>query len=112
MTQIIFRGWAVPGGFESDGCTWAPDRLFGVDLRPACVWHDWARRHLVHYRRMTVGEADKLFRDYLVQLGAPKWLARVYWFGVKFMRPWFRATRPLPTDNWRRYLSRDGGTIS
>lgn len=32
----------VPPDFLSDGCSCAPDRLFGVDLTPACRLHDAA----------------------------------------------------------------------
>lgn len=28
--------------FESNGCSYAPDEFGGVDLRPACHFHDWA----------------------------------------------------------------------
>lgn len=32
---------SIPAGFRDDGCSGAPDRLFGVDLRWACRVHDW-----------------------------------------------------------------------
>lgn len=28
--------------FESDGCSCSPDEFGGVNLRPACHFHDWA----------------------------------------------------------------------
>ncbi len=31
-----------PDWFESNGCSNAPDVLFGADLRPAAHFHDWA----------------------------------------------------------------------
>lgn len=31
----------IPVGFRDDGCSSAPDRLFGRNLRPACRAHDW-----------------------------------------------------------------------
>lgn len=104
----IFHGWVVPEGFVSDGCTCAPDELFGVDLRPACEWHDWARRHLVHYGVMTVQEADKLFKAYLIRLGLPRWCAHLYWLGVKIGRPWFSRTYPVPRPEWLRYVRKPG----
>ena len=59
MSEINeFEGWRVPPEFVSDGCTWAPDKLLRVDLKPACVWHDWARRQLVPFTDMTIEEAD------------------------------------------------------
>lgn len=96
--MIEFEGWRVPPGFRSDGCTFAPDSWFGRDLKPACVLHDFLRRHGV----IPVPEADKLFRRHLIALGAPAWLARIYWLVVKLTRPWFSAVRPLP-GNWAEY---------
>jgi hypothetical protein len=32
----------VPEGFIDDGCSKAPDRWLGFDLRHACRLHDWA----------------------------------------------------------------------
>ena len=107
--MIIFEGWRVPNGFSSDGCTFAPDTLFGVNLKPACVLHDFARRHLVHYRALTVSEADALFRRHLKALGAPSWLATLYWFAVKITRPWFQKTQPIPTSTWLPYLRKEAG---
>lgn len=31
----------IPGDFEFDGCTFAPDEIGGLDLTPACCVHDW-----------------------------------------------------------------------
>ena len=31
----------IPEGFISDGCTNAPDTIFGFDLSDGCVIHDW-----------------------------------------------------------------------
>lgn len=104
--MIEFEGWRVPPGFSSDGCTLSPDRPFGINLRPACILHDFARRHLVHYSQMTISEADAMFRRHLKALGAPSWLATLYWFGVKVIRPWFRATQPVPTSAWLEYLKK------
>lgn len=116
--QIEWDGWRVPPKFASDGCS------VPFFLRPAlaivyallamkesryvaaCIWHDWARRHLVHYGLMTVQEADWAMRNYLRALGMKKWLAQVFWLGVKIMRPWFRKTRPIPYNSWKPFLQR------
>lgn len=122
MAELIQHdGWIVPPTFteHSDGCSvpWLLRPLLGLVYRlmadreeryvKACYWHDWARRHLVHYGVMTVQEADWGMRNYLRELGMPRWLAQAYWLGVKVLRPWFRATRPIPPDHkeWRFYLT-------
>lgn len=115
--HISIDGWRVPPGFKSDGCTCAPDRLLGVDLRAACIWHDWARRHLVHYDALTVQQADALFHRLLIELFkrqdllnvATRAIARLYWFGNKLLRARFTATRSLPVPMWRIYLKNDPG---
>jgi len=99
LSQNVTIGrWTIPEGFVSDGCTWAPDRWFGVDLSPACLLHDFLRRYAI----VTVREADRELHAQLIELGAPRWLARFYWFVVKITRPWFRRTEALPRK-WRAY---------
>lgn len=106
---ITFEGWRVPPGFISDGCTCAPDRWPIIDsffpprahwitLTPACVLHDFQRRHAV----VPVKDADARLKRFLIHLGAPHWLASIYWVGDKLLRPLFRATQPLP-GLWREY---------
>ena len=95
---VVFNGWRVPPGFKSDGCTWAPDEWFGTDLKPACILHDFLRR----YALVTVQDADRIFHRYLIALGAPRWLARFYWFVVKITRWRFKHTEKLPYD-WSEY---------
>lgn len=101
----MFDGWRIPPDFRSDGCTLAPDRLFGIDLRPACRMHDFHRVYLVHDRYMTVQQADWIFRRHLIALGCPPIIARLYWLAVKIARPWFMAGKPLP-DRWAEYAHR------
>lgn len=112
---ISIDGWKVPPEFRSDGCTCAPDRLFGVDLRPACIWHDWARRHLVHHGMMTVKMADARLHRFLVELlsrtgqlnAVTRMIARLYWLVAKVLRSRFRATQTVPTRAWDSYLKQD-----
>ena len=77
----------VPADFPSDGCTLAPDRLFGYDFTDACRLHDYMRRSGLY----SVKDADRLFHRYLKEVvGAPRWLARLYWFAVKITRPFYK----------------------
>ncbi len=101
--EFHIDGWYVPVGFYSDGLTGAPESWFGNTLTNAGIWHDWARRHLVHYNVITVQEADRLFHKFLIQLGAPRWLARLYWFWVKITRNRYKTTQPIRPE-WQDYL--------
>lgn len=67
-----------PDNFKSDGCTWAPDFWKGIDLRPACFYHDWA------YESKLISKwfADYYFYGNLRQLGMPIIPALFYWLGV------------------------------
>lgn len=107
MSEINeFEGWRVPPEFVSDGCTWAPDKLLRVDLKPACVWHDWARRQLVPFTDMTIEEADAHFYRYLIKQGLWRPVGRVYWNMVKFARRFYKSR--MPQQNVRRqYYVRD-----
>lgn len=96
--MIEFEGWRVPPGFVSDGCTCAPDAWRGRPLTDACVLHDFLRRHGI----VPTSEADKILRRHLLKLGAPAWLARLYWLSVKLMRWRFTFTAPLPPA-WSGY---------
>ncbi len=99
--MIEFEGWRVPPGFKCDGCTGVPDRLFSIDLEPACILHDFMRRHAI----VPAAEADKLFRRHMIALGAPAWLARLFWLVIKVARPWFYYTEPVPTK-WLGFTER------
>lgn len=91
-------GWRVPDNFRSDGCTFAPDRWFGKDLTPACRLHDFLRL----YDLVPVEEADRIFYHKLLELGAPRLLARIYWVGVKLLRPFREKPQKLPLW-WEQY---------
>lgn len=90
--HIVFEGWQVPPAFPSDRCTDAPDHWNHHDLRPACALHDFQRR----YGLVPVDDADRRLKRFLMYLGAPHWLAQLYYIGVKLMRPWFMKTEPFP----------------
>ncbi len=97
-TKLIeFEGWRVPVGFSTDGCTCAPDTVFGVNITDACAMHDFLRRHICYYSHMTPSEADKIFRRHIKALGGERFVATIYWFFVaKIMRRFFTRTFPLP----------------
>ncbi|WP_298860530.1 hypothetical protein [uncultured Gimesia sp.] len=36
------EGFKPMDTFKSNGCSYSPDEFGGVDIRPACHFHDWA----------------------------------------------------------------------
>jgi len=101
--MITFEGYRIPDGFarSSDGCTWGPDKLFGIQMKPACIYHDFLRR----YGIVGVKEADRLFHRFLIHLGVHRAIARFYWFVVKITRWYFKKVQPLPRE-WEGYRHR------
>lgn len=100
-----YKDYPPPPGFQSDGCTVpAIFRPLYRRYRDACVWHDWARRHLVHYDMFTVPDADKEFKRYMRDLGAWQPLLQITWLVVKWTRDRYSATLPLPRESWYRYV--------
>lgn len=101
--------------FESDGCSIIPDRWF---TRVCCIEHDFYYRnqHLVGiYDR---AEADRRLRDCLINNGAGKIRAWLYWTAVRCFGgfAWRSASTNVPVklpehwmcpkdvDWYRRYL--------
>lgn len=80
--MIIFEGFSCRSDYSS-GCSFAPDKLLGIDLKPACVLHDYLRL----YGNMSTKKVDSIFYRHLLYLGAPKWLAFIYWLGVRIASP-------------------------
>ena len=79
----------IPVGFQDDGCSMAPDRLFSANLRPACRAHDW----LYCTRAHPAGALDQAWRtraDHLLgrairallPLGVG-WVGWLYWQAVR-----------------------------
>jgi hypothetical protein len=72
----------ISKGYAWDGATWAPD--FKWVMFPSLV-------HDAFYQLMREGEvahrvkkeADELFYQLMIQRGAPKWLATMYYWAVK-----------------------------
>lgn len=100
----MWRTHPAPPGFESDGCT-VPFIFKPLYRRflPACRWHDWARRHLVHYGVTTPEDADWAFRTYMRELGAWQPLLQITWLVVKATRGKYSRTLPVPPE-WMPYV--------
>lgn len=96
--------YPAPPDFTSDGCT-VPAILKPLYARyaEACRWHDWARRHLVHYKILSVEDADSEFYRYLRALGAGPFFGRITWLVVKLTRDRYARTLPVPS-RWSAYL--------
>lgn len=91
-----------PVEFVSNGCTCSPDEVDGVDLRPSCHWHDF--RYSIPGTEDDRRQADKDFRWNLMQCGASRRLAGVYyrrvrWFGVDH---WTYSDDSKPTGFWAK----------
>lgn len=74
--RLGLAGQVPPADFQFDGCSCAPDHIAGIDLRPACMLHDWAYarlrfRHHETGRRMERERAvaDARFLANLVRCG-------------------------------------------
>ena len=78
----IMEGDCPPLAFDSDGCTNSPDRVGGADLRPACLFHDWAYQ-VGGDKADRLAADDALFRN-LVKCGLSAWKANLYYRRVRF----------------------------
>lgn len=99
-----------PDAFVSNGASFAPDRILAADLRPAAHQHDWEySRALNEHDRL---DADaRLYRN-LLTCGLPAWLARRYYYRVRFWGAlWcpyrgLEASRPRGWALWRLVVTR------
>ena len=101
----LYHKYPVPPDFVSDGCTvpFFLKPLYRKYDDTACRWHDWARRHLVHYNILTVKEADWMWRQYMKDEGAWQPLVSLSWVVVKLTRKKYSRTLPVP-PKWQSYL--------
>lgn len=112
-----YKNFPIPPGFKSDGCT-VPWYLFFLapfmwGFEDSCRWHDWARRHLVHYEVLTVPQADDMWHAYMLDIIKERsWVYQVLigkptasfaWYVVRLTRSRFRRTQPVP-EAWVEYL--------
>lgn len=114
MTGINDK-FIVPHDFVSDGCS-VPRMLRGLYARYTddCRWHDWARRHLVHYGVISVQQADaelrRRWKTKTEKRGAmPAWLAQISWLIVKLTRDRYNTTLPVPRQEWLKYVYPEEG---
>jgi hypothetical protein len=100
-------GLTPPDDFHSNGCTLAPDVIFGRDLRCAAHWHDYGYLH-------GGSEWDRYAddRNFLENLrrsgltGRWGWLAWLYYYRVRLWGHWyFRYDGDPPKRNIRFWLT-------
>ena len=82
----LMIGRKPPAHFQSDGSSNSPDVLFGVDIRPAAHYHDFAysgrgNGPADEYTRYT---ADQLFMANLKTCGLNRVFAKIYYYRVRF----------------------------
>lgn len=90
------EGPQPPDTFWSNGSSFSPDILCGVDLRPAAHWHDY------HYSALCPGlrneaaryRADQRFRMNLCACGLARSLAWLYYARVRFWGHWHYSYTP------------------
>ena len=77
------RGIKIPAGFEFDGAT-VPRLLWSIVspgrpwvLRASCL-HDFMYQHALKTKKI----ADQIFKQTLIEDGAPPWVARVMYYAV------------------------------
>lgn len=78
---------------NKDWCSLSPDSIFGVDISVACKKHDYAYYDL--YKKVNNPknqakrkEADRLLKERIIELGAPRWIACIYYFMVRLFGGW------------------------
>lgn len=78
-------GGCGPGKF---GDKLIPDKILGVDVRPACEIHDWM--YMMGESQEDKDKADRVFRNNMVRLimahpARPRWLRRLrLWLAHKY----------------------------
>ena len=86
---IVFRGefYPIPAGTTTDGAS-IPRWLWGICGHPlqlprlyAALVHDWL--YDGGDETATRADADDLYRDLLIALGAPRWKAYIEWVALR-----------------------------
>ncbi len=93
----LMEGPEPPDYFNSNGCNFSPDQWGGVDIRPACHWHDFAYQRGGCKKDRAL--ADASFYRNLRRCDLGKFMANVYYrrvrlFGVAAFN-WSEGKVPL-----------------
>lgn len=104
----------IPRGFVDDGCTAAPDLLFGVDLAWACRIHDWCACTRAHPEGFLTLEwkllGDQMLRGYVRESlrGHPLrfLIAATFFAGVRLFGGSFNTCGPEAGERCRHGLAR------
>ena len=86
--RALMEGAAPPDAFVSNGCSCCPDEYGGVDLRPACHWHDYA--YSVGGDEPARKRADQAFYRNLRRCDLGRLMAGIYYRRVRLfgMQHW------------------------
>ena len=98
----LMEGPIPPPEFESDGCSCSPDHIGGVNLRPACHFHDFSYE-IGGTRENRLQADDVLFRN-LIVCGLSKWKANLYYRRVRFWGVKHFNWQEHPPSFWERVL--------
>lgn len=107
---VKMEGPRPPDSFVSNGSSFSPDRILAADLRPAAHQHDWEYSRTLSERDRL--EADARFYRNLLTCGLPAWMARRYYYRVRFWGALvcdyggIDASRPRGWRLWRLLVSR------
>lgn len=80
----LMAGSHPPDDFRSDGSSYSPDVVWGIDLRPAAHYHDYAysAEHPGRHDEMARYRADQLFRLNLQTCGL-RYMSWLYYHRVR-----------------------------
>lgn len=100
------EGFQPVDTFESNGCSCSPDEFGGVDLRPACHFHDWA--YFLGGGTKERKKADQAFYRNLRACDLSRWKAKKYYRKVRFWGAshfyWHKSQKPKHFFFHRIYL--------
>ncbi|QDT94279.1 hypothetical protein [Gimesia algae] len=109
---LKMEGFVPIDTFVSNGCNCAPDEFGGVDLKPACHFHDWA--YYLGGCSKDRKRADQQFYRNLRACDLGKFVAGIYYRRVRLFGglafAWHDGKRPknpwhLVLLFWDRYIS-------
>ncbi len=98
----LMEGAIPPIEFESNGCSCSPDHIGGVDLRPACHFHDYA--YSIGGTRNDRLQADDIFFRNLMRSGLSRLKANFYYRRVRFWGVQYFNWQEQSPSLWERLL--------